>query len=786
MGKVKIKQNWDSPIRYAGRDNEDEFVGYFVGREKEVSLLSNDIRRKNEGSILVRGHPGVGKTSLVMRALQLASDESIIPTFLSGPDMVGENGLTPESMMRHLARRLYVYTKDRNLDNHNERIQEFYLKAVSQSRDIRHTEKEEINVEEQITEKGVQLNLAEWNAIIKYLIHGVPFVIGALTSFTTFSQTPVIPVIVTAILLIPFHLFYRRVTRYTQQRKVRHKAETVYEKDNTLGNLKFDLNEIHRELDDERIVYIIDELDKVKLGNARKTLEFFKDFFTASNAIFIFVGGELFKPENFTDQRDQDAFRPRSYTYFDSEYFISRPRREDLIRFLDEIIQEHSFEEDDKLDVFMRALCFESRNDFFDLKSKIKNRISIFGDDNIILEPKSGDEQKANFYDAVSAFEEKYFADPSRWEENEKIARRLFDVAYTIFDGHVEMEIEDPEGTSVLDQVERNFHQFLHRHGVLTVQTSDTREIEGVDVPVNTYVVDRTEISHAPGAISEPTEFERQFAEKFKRLCAFHLPIVNLLRQERNQDSVTDEDLIQKPKSHLEIVQEVGINTANQIDEHLELFRKIQNKDTRDLNRQNVEKSTDNIDSIIQSLKNNRLIQGFLQAYEKICINQDIETLHLNDIRGHLDSVIGNQYEGENPQVLFSEATKFSQMRLAIFSTEGTIPRRNVKRFLKDSDKYRIVISTDGNIDNPAVIYLNTDNPTQFQDSCELAVAELEEFYLSGLREEVESILTNGTVKTAQRELEKLDESLLDHAFEYEKRNHNRISLLRWLGKRRS
>jgi len=47
-----------------GRKKEP-FEGYFVGREKELELLVNDILHKNRGSILISGHRGVGKTSLV-------------------------------------------------------------------------------------------------------------------------------------------------------------------------------------------------------------------------------------------------------------------------------------------------------------------------------------------------------------------------------------------------------------------------------------------------------------------------------------------------------------------------------------------------------------------------------------------------------------------------------------------------------------------------------------------------------------------------------------------------
>src|SRR2546429_8808219 len=64
---VRLKTDWDLPLQppRAGA----ELRGHFVGRARERQLLANELARSNQRSIFVSGYRGVGKTSLVYRAL---------------------------------------------------------------------------------------------------------------------------------------------------------------------------------------------------------------------------------------------------------------------------------------------------------------------------------------------------------------------------------------------------------------------------------------------------------------------------------------------------------------------------------------------------------------------------------------------------------------------------------------------------------------------------------------------------------------------------------------------
>ena len=69
----------------------------------------------------------------------------------------------------------------------------------------------------------------------------------------------------------------------------------MYENDDSLENLVFDLENFHRELKKEgySIFYVFDELDKLPdEEDTIKIINLFKNLFTLSNGQFVFVGDE--------------------------------------------------------------------------------------------------------------------------------------------------------------------------------------------------------------------------------------------------------------------------------------------------------------------------------------------------------------------------------------------------------------------------------------------------------------------------------------------------------------
>lgn len=143
--KIILKKDWDVDISAPLVDKTVK--GHFVGRDRETNLLSSEILRRNSGSILVSGHRGVGKTSLVYKAIWNArdkdKDKKFIPILLNASQLEAhskhkenqeEGSIEAKEIIENLIRRLYSATvnlQELNKDT-KEKIEDLYRKAVAQ------------------------------------------------------------------------------------------------------------------------------------------------------------------------------------------------------------------------------------------------------------------------------------------------------------------------------------------------------------------------------------------------------------------------------------------------------------------------------------------------------------------------------------------------------------------------------------------------------------------------------------------------------------------------------
>ncbi len=381
--KIVLKYDWDIPIS-PPLDIEDSAllhaavekeIGHYGGRWHESNKLVNELLRKPKGSILISGYRGVGKTSLVYKALLelKKKNNEIIIVMLNAAHL--EAGLRndpanakilsqtdPQKIIQNLIRRLYSTTKGSELpDNTKADIDKLYKMAVAA----------EFNVTEryQNQEKFQQIEVKERK--LDYMLNKnllTLIFIGVLSTALQYSNfisadwlAKLIPVLVA--FFGPLTLFYKTQKNKSEDKSLTKSADEVYRSDNCIGNLEFELEKIHKDLYykcNKKIIYIIDELDKLNPQNqVDEILNYFKNFFTLSNAIFVFIGGQ-----ELYDRYLQNSDRSINYTYFTSKYFVSRPSWAELDSYLDNIIQFSDIEEE-RLNILKRALCFEARNDFF-------------------------------------------------------------------------------------------------------------------------------------------------------------------------------------------------------------------------------------------------------------------------------------------------------------------------------------------------------------------------------------------------------------------------------------
>jgi len=591
--KIILKEDWD--IQISPPLNEEKIRGYYGGRNKEVEILANEILRGKKGSILISGYRGVGKTSLVYKSLwdlkEKDEDGNVILILINAAQLDMDVGSTskskevnPRRIIENLIRRLYSTThKDINLDPQiQNQIDSLYRRAIaSDFRKIEGAHYQTDVSKETINETDIEHIFNEKNLIF----------ISSWTLATILQVMPVTPYEwinkIAPLLLafpVPFgvSILHRNYLKSIHSESEKHNMEELYEFDNNLGNLEFDLEKLHRNIanSNKKIIYVIDELDKLKEGQVEEILDYFKNFFALSDAIFIFIcGEELFNLES--KQSEKGIYRNKNYTYFTSKYFIPRPLWPDLKGFIDSIIYETLGEETGQIETLERALCFDSKNDFYDIKKFIKDRITSFDDQNrpiIELTLSDEDTKKARFHKVMTIlFEEKYRLEGhSRWRENENLIRDLFIHANEIYSSYEGYAIEDPVGDDSKSEIVRDFNAFLYRLQAFMLERQKQVDIDQLNKKrsVSIYRYNGSIPDEPTSFLEGATEFEKRFINNFIEYIKYCLSPINALRKVRGKQELEENDLFSLSNdSKHEIIKGLGDDYLNIVNRHYNDFK---------------------------------------------------------------------------------------------------------------------------------------------------------------------------------------------------------------------
>lgn len=629
--KIVLKRDWDFPISPPmnieianlpdAKQRRD--MGHYGGRRDELNKFINELLRRPKGSILISGYRGVGKTSFVYKALSELKlkdrDHEIIIVMLNAAQLdvwqKNNEGIDPKKIIENLIRRLYSITKDSKLNDELKKdINLLYKKAVAS----------EVNmIERYQNQKNFRLEtIQEWN--LKFIISNSTSILIATTIFALILQymafmafvSKFVPILIALFGSLAF--FYAIKTTVSEVESITKSADETYKSDNCIGNLEFDLEELHKKLYfgyNKKILYIIDELDKLesnndKLNNVDEILKYFKNFFTLSNAIFVFIGGEeLYDRHSYIPKKERGSFRDKNYTYFTSKYFISRPLWSDLNSYLDDIIE--SDDSDDKqLMILKRALCFEAKNDFFDLRKFIDNRITKFDElDRPILEidDLNNDLLKSRFHKAITLlYDEKYMSkNPVNWRENEQLIRRLYDHVYSILERNMGEKIEDPKEDTTDSQMIRDFNGFLDDLGALNTEQDNKQAIGGLQVSIRTYNYSGDIPTEPPLHLDEATEFERRYTYNYEIFLEYAKAIIHAFNLARGIEESEILVHINDPSYLISKFQELKYNISTFHENNRKIYNQIINKEELySYRRDDIEKKTRDIENHVKSMLN--------------------------------------------------------------------------------------------------------------------------------------------------------------------------------------
>jgi hypothetical protein len=405
-------------------------------------------------------------------------------------------------------------------------------------------------------------------------------------------------------------------------KSIKESANEIYMFDNCIANLEFDLERIHKLLYhnyNKKVIYVIDELDKLESDNKKSTkvediLNYFKNFFTLSNAIFVFIGGEKLYDsilmQDGTTNPKEEISRPKNYTYFTSKYFISRPYWYDLNSYFDDIIESTDLDSE-RLDTIKRALCFEAKNDFFDLKKFISSRITrIDSSERPIIDLMESEEDinKARFHKAITIlYEDKYKSNRSvDWRVNERLINKLYQHVYHILENSAENPIIDLEDDTLVSQLLRDFNSFLEFLGAFQVVQENQKKIKGLNVPIRTYRYIGLIPTEPPSQLSEATEYEKIYMQKFNLFMDYVKAIVSSFMAAKGMDENSINSLINNPQNLIKEIVNLGHDIQRIWDANRKIYEAIDNKEVLYLyQRADIEKKTKDIESHTENLLNN-------------------------------------------------------------------------------------------------------------------------------------------------------------------------------------
>lgn len=583
--KIILKRDWDYNV--APPLLEKSSQGNFVGRNKERELLTNEILRRSGGAILISGHRGVGKTALVYKALweAKAKDQNIVVVLLNAAQLETdskETHISPREIIENLIRRLFSTSRDIDglNDDVKQKVEILYRKAVAHEfKLVEAYRKQQKESQEDILEKTTSGSFNEQN--FRNLVFLVSWTIGILLQLGG-SFLPgdwvgrLLPIIMFLPLPYGINLLYKEITRHNRLNETSEKAEWLYQFDNSIGNLEFDLEQVHTAFKKNglKLVYVLAELDKLKLERVKGVVKYFKNLFTLSDAVFIFVGGEEIYEMGI------EPSRPEEYTYFSTRYLLSRPLWKDLVEYFNCIIEEKDLNDGD-FEKLIRAISFDAKNDFFDLRIAIKDRITSFDSEHRpIIELQQildTDIKKAGLHKALTVlFEGKYIVfNPSRWKENELIVKALFGQAHKIILGYSGEKFSDPVHDTLEDSAVRDFNSILLRIGVFTFQDENAILVRGEKVPTRSYVYGISVPVEVPEHINEPTEYEKRFLHAFSNYGQYVLALNNAFIIAKKETEVDEKSFWQHPSDYVQKVNNLGFDIATQFKIHLPIYKAI-------------------------------------------------------------------------------------------------------------------------------------------------------------------------------------------------------------------
>jgi hypothetical protein len=376
----------------------------FVGRETELARLGSLLKHRRSATLLISGHRGVGKTTLVNEAIERSRPEK-------GERLVARMTLPhlypaqdPQDLrsqvLRSLARALYFSAKDhKKVSTSNAKAaRELYTKTYLTSFQTQSAigSIAEAEARREATEsRDRSIDLGKSTQALFAGVFGVGGIAAGLAVVSSIGARHGLGwALVAGALLVGFataagvtlHSAVTKTTSITKKATEKSEVTQVGTFDVTPETLEFELTGLISALvkGGFQVVFVIDELDKLEIHEDTpdrltdhvifKIVGTLKNLFTLSAAIFIFISGEDFYAR-LLESIDTDPYS-LTHTLFTDRVFVHVLAYRDLEALIDQLLLKAPTN-DLAYRQFRNYLCWESRSHVFDLLGGLNDYISF-------------------------------------------------------------------------------------------------------------------------------------------------------------------------------------------------------------------------------------------------------------------------------------------------------------------------------------------------------------------------------------------------------------------------
>jgi len=403
---LKLKSGYRDPVKLKGKES------VFVGRESELNRLAYIVGKRKSGAVLLSGHRGVGKTALAREALRKLPDckedkKTVVElSFANLPTNKSSERLSDYDLSYHvlksIIRGLYFEKKELIEKNKNDKLlielEEIY--KVTYCSELQSSEFNENAVKTISRHENILRNEYDFSESFKHIINLLfSGIFGLFTGASLISITSWAPVMALLVFLIMFlsvkYLLIRKsvIEASEKQEDVAQVARGTWSKSYDLSPVSLEIklvNLLNKMGEKERLIFIIDELDKtdveavavgkskenyeetmdnfediLKVNPVLKVVKSFKNLFTLTSAIFIFVTGEDFYVK-LQDEINESPYSPH-HTLFTDRIFIHSLNYCDMEDLIDQIFKSSERKDKKTYEKFKNYLCWETKNHVFDL-----------------------------------------------------------------------------------------------------------------------------------------------------------------------------------------------------------------------------------------------------------------------------------------------------------------------------------------------------------------------------------------------------------------------------------